>query len=173
MTSEVYAIIPARAGSKGVPDKNIRSLAGLPLLAYSVKTALNATAIDRVFVSTDSPVYRDIATSHGAEAPFLRPEDIAGDKSSDLDVMQHFLNWLNDNGEPAPKYLVHLRPTTPLRSPAMVDQAIGMIDKHPEATALRSVHEMAETAYKCVEREGEFLVSAFTRNTEQIGRAHV
>jgi len=154
--ADVVAIIPARSGSKGVPDKNIKLLAGKPLLAYSIETARKSKLIGRVIVSTDSKAYAEIAKRYGAEVPFLRPKEIAGDTSTDFDFVKHLLDWLDQNGETIPDYLVHLRPTTPLRAPHIVDNAIKEFIKNPEATSLRSAHEMPETAYKQFELESGY-----------------
>ena len=113
--SYVVALVPARAGSKGVPNKNIRSLAGHPLLAYSVRAGVKAGNIDRVIVSTDSAEYADIAKRYGGEAPFLRPAPLAGDRSSDYEFIAHALDWMQQNEKRLPDLIVHLRPTTPLR----------------------------------------------------------
>lgn len=161
-----YAVIPARSGSKGVRDKNIRLLAGHPLLAWSVRAAALARCIDRVLVSTDSAEYAELAISYGAEAPFLRPPEISGDMATDLDVMRHLVGWLRQEGRPLPDFLIHLRPTTPLRDPAVIDSAVLRLADDSGATALRSVHEMAETAYKCVERDGDYLTTVFTREPD-------
>lgn len=160
------AVIPARSGSKGVPDKNVRLLGGHPLLAWSIRAALLADSIDRVLVSTDSADYAEIAKSYGAEAPFLRPAELASDTATDLDVMRHLLDWFSEISERTPELLVHLRPTTPLRDPALVDGAIRHLAANPSGTALRSVHEMPETAYKCVECDGNFLTTAFSRQRD-------
>lgn len=148
--SNVIALIPARSGSKGVPHKNIKSLGGHPLIEWSIKGCLKSRLIDRVIVSTDSPAYAELAIKLGAEAPFLRPAEIAGDRSTDYDFVLHALDWFNDHGE-EPKFLVHIRPTTPYRSPALIDAAIEAFWNKPRATALRSVHEMSESAYKTFE----------------------
>ena len=84
--SSCIAIIPARSGSKSVKDKNLASLSGFPLIAYSIAAAKLAKHIDRVIVSTDSQEYADIATSYGAEVPFLRPAALSGDLSTDYDL---------------------------------------------------------------------------------------
>ena len=149
MTNTV-ALIPARAGSKGVPNKNIRLLGGHSLLAWSIAACLKSATIDRVIVSTDSDKYASLAIKLGAEAPFLRPLEISGDRSTDYDFIVHALDWLKaEKGEP--KYLVHIRPTTPLRDPKLVDDAVAAFMVAPDATALRSVHEMSESAYKTFE----------------------
>jgi len=157
--ADVVAIIPARSGSKGVPDKNIRLLAGAPLIAYSITAARLTANIDRVIVSTDSVLYADIAHKYGAEVPFIRPEEISGDNSTDYDFIKHILDWIQDNEGYRPTYLVHLRPTTPLREISHIKTAIDLIQKAEHATALRSVHEMPESAYKAFEIEGNYLKS--------------
>ena len=157
--ADVVAVISARAGSKGVVDKNIKLLAGHPLIAYSIAVARLAIGIDRIIVSTDSEVYTSIAREYGAEVPFLRPDDISGDTSTDYDFIRHVLDWMLCNERNMPKYLVHLRPTTPLREGNYIDAAISCIKKTDSATALRSVHEMSESAYKTFEIEGHYLKS--------------
>ena len=151
--SYVVALVPARAGSKGVPNKNIRLLANHPLLAYSVRAGIKAGNIDRVIVSTDSAQYADIARRYGAEAPFLRPAPLAGDRSPDYEFIAHALDWIEREEKRLPDLVVHLRPTTPLRDARQVAAAVRALEADAEATALRSVHEMSESAYKCFEIE--------------------
>lgn len=151
MKDKIYAMIPARSGSKGVPDKNIRLLAGKPLIAWSIEASLGAKLIDRTIVSTDSEKYAEISRKYGAETPFLRPAALSGDKSTDTECFEHFLTWFQEHEGGVPEYVVHLRPTTPLRESADIDRALEMIQQDPAATALRSAHEMSETAYKCLE----------------------
>ena len=159
---DVVAVIPARSGSKGVVDKNIKLLAGHPLIAYSIAVARLAIGIDRIIVSTDSEVYASIVREYGAEIPFLRPDDISGDTSTDYDFVRHLLDWILCNERNMPKYLVHLRPTTPLREVKYIDSAIERMKESDYATALRSVHEMSESAYKTFEIEGDYLKSIGT-----------
>lgn len=148
--SNVVALIPARAGSKGVSHKNIKNLGGHPLIEWSIKACLKSGLIDRVIVSTDSQEYADLAVKLGAEAPFLRPVAISGDRSTDYDFVVHALDWFAANGG-EPELLAHIRPTTPYRAPALIDEAINAFRNEPKATALRSVHEMSESAYKTFE----------------------
>lgn len=164
--SSIIALIPARAGSKGVVDKNIRPIKNHPLLAYSVKVALIAKSISRVIVSTDSGEYALIAEKYGAEVPFKRSADVSGDGSTDYDVIKHFLDWMIDDGQPVPELIVHLRPTTPLRNPSLLDEAIQKIRQDQEATALRSIHEMSETAYKCLQVVGNYLACICNKSLE-------
>ena len=152
----ICALIPARAGSKGVPDKNIRLLAGQPLLAWSVRAAVLASAAQRVIISTDSTRYADIARQHGAEVPFLRPEQAASDLAGDEDVVRHLLDYLSQSNEPVPDLIIYLRPTTPLRDPEVINKAVQVLTANPAATSLRSVHQMSESAYKSFEcRDGQ------------------
>ncbi len=159
--SGTLALIPARSGSKGVLDKNIKPLGGWPLMAYSIKVGLLSKNIDRVIVSTDSENYAAIAKKFGAEAPFLRPQGLSTDSSSDYEFVKHTLDQLRLLGDEIPEYIVHLRPTTPYRDPAIVDSAIEIFRNDNEATALRSVHEMPESAYKYFRIESDHLVDAY------------
>ena len=110
----VVAIIPARSGSKGVKNKNVRCLQGYPMISYSIVAARMSNSINRVIVSTDSERYGRIAQYYGAEVPFLRPAELALDMSSDIEFMEHAINWLYENEGFVPEYFVHLRPTYPL-----------------------------------------------------------
>ena len=145
------AIIPARSGSKGVIDKNIKFLAGRPLLAYSILAARLTDNIDRVIVSTDSEHYANIGREYGAEIPFLRPPEISGDNSTDYEWIKHMLDWMQKEEECIPDYLVHLRPTTPFRDPLDIKKAIELFKQNKDATALRSSHEMPQSSYKTLE----------------------
>jgi CMP-N,N'-diacetyllegionaminic acid synthase len=148
--NKVIALIPARSGSKGVPNKNTRLLGAHPLIEWSIMACRKTRLIDRVIISTDSPEYADLAIGFGAEAPFLRPAEISGDRATDYDFVVHALNWLAINGG-EPDYVVHIRPTTPFRDPALIDDAIRSFQNTSRATSLRSVHEMSESAYKTFE----------------------
>ncbi|MBU1086369.1 MAG: acylneuraminate cytidylyltransferase family protein [Candidatus Omnitrophica bacterium] len=159
---KILAIIPARSGSKGVTDKNIRFLGGYPLIAYSIAVAKLVKNIERIIVSTDSQEYADIAKDYGAEVPFLRPSLIAGDKSGDYDFLKHAIDWLQEKEGYRPEYIVHLRPTTPFREAHYIEGAIEAIKKDTTATALRSLHEMSESAYKTFEIENGYMKSVFS-----------
>ena len=146
----VIALIPARAGSKGVPNKNIRILGGYPLIGWSIAACKSATSINRTIVSTDSDEYAQISRRLGAEVPFLRPAEFSGDSSTDYDFVKHALDWLAYNDDD-PDYIVHIRPTTPFRAPELINLAVNAFVKKSDATALRSVHPMSESAYKTFE----------------------
>jgi CMP-N-acetylneuraminic acid synthetase len=144
----VLALVPARSGSRSVPDKNVLSFRGKPLLVHSIEHGLRAGNVDRVLVSTDSPRYRAIALAAGAEAPFLRPAEIAGDHATDLEVFEHALDWLERHEGYRPELCVHLRPTYPTRTVADVVNAVALLRADPRADAVRSVTLAPHTPYK-------------------------
>lgn len=158
---KIVCVIPARGGSKGVPRKNIRKLSGYPLIAYSIAACRLSTKIDRIIVSTDSMEIAEIAKSFGAEVPFIRPAEIAKDNSTDIEFMEHAINWFYKNEGIIPEYFVHIRPTTPLREPELIDTAIVKIIDNAEATSLRSVHEIRESPYKLFGIKNDFLVGLY------------
>jgi N-acylneuraminate cytidylyltransferase len=163
--NNIVAIIPARSGSKGVPDKNIKNIHGNPLIAYSIKAAIKASMIDRVIVSTDSQVYAKIAKDCGAEVPFIRPSNISQDESTDIEFFKHAIDWLDKNEGKVPNYFVHLRPTTPLRDPDVIDQAIRIFIKS-NYSSLRSIHKMSESAYKAFEVKKGVIYRMCGKNTD-------
>ena len=144
----VLAIVPARGGSKGIPRKNLREVAGHPLIAYSIAVALRSREIDRVIVSTDDREIADVARSYGADVPFLRPAELATDETPDLPVFQHALGWLEHEQRYRPDLVVHLRPTSPLRRAIDVDRAIVLLRDRPDADAVRGVCEPFQNPYK-------------------------
>lgn len=145
---KVYAIIPARSGSKGVPNKNIKCLNGFPMLAYSIAACRMCSGIDRILVTTDSAYYAEIARYYGAEAPFLRPAEISGDHATDIEFMRHAISWLGEHENRIPEYFVHIRPTYPLRDIGVVEKAIDLFVADKNATSLRSAHLSSAMPYK-------------------------
>ena len=132
----IIGLIPARSGSRTVKNKNIKLLAGYPLIAYSITASRLSTKIERTIVSTDSEEYVEIARRYGAEVPFLRPAEYATDTSTDMDFFKHLLKYIS------PDFIVHLSPTVPLRDPAVIDTAIDKIVSDQVATSLRSIHQV-------------------------------
>lgn len=163
-TLRVLALIPARGGSKGVPGKNIRLLAGMPLIAHSIRAAQQSKYVDRVIVSTDDEKIAEVARSYGAEVPFLRPKELAQDLTPDYPVFEHCLQWLEGTEEYRPDVVVHLRPTGPLRTPRQIDESIELLAKYPDADSVRSVHEPDKTPHKMWKPDGEYMVP-FLRDT--------
>ena len=146
--AEILALIPARGGSKSVPRKNIRPLAGHPLLSYSIAAGLQASSVSRVIVSTDDEEIAGIARSYGAEVPFIRPAALAQDDTTDFPVFKHALDWLAENESYVPDIVVQLRPTSPLRPPDCVDRAIHILIENPRADSVRGVIPSGQNPYK-------------------------
>jgi CMP-N,N'-diacetyllegionaminic acid synthase len=122
----VLGIVPARGGSKGIPDKNLRELAGKPLLAYTVEAAQASGVIDRLVLSTDSDVIAKLGRKLGLDVPFMRPARLARDESSMLGVLQHAVAQVES--EPwKPDLIVLLQPTSPLRRPEHVRRAVELL----------------------------------------------
>jgi N-acylneuraminate cytidylyltransferase len=144
----VLALIPARGGSKRVPRKNIKELAGKPLLFYTIEQAKKSKYIDRLIVSTDDKDVAQVARECGAEVPFMRPDELAGDEVTDFPVFLHSLEWLRDHERYQPDIVVQLRPTHPLRKAEDVDKAIEILIAHPEEDSVRTVKEPDQTPYK-------------------------
>jgi len=153
----IFALIPARGGSKSIPRKNIRPLAGYPLIAYSIAAALQSRLVSRTIVSTDDEEIARIAQRYGAETPFMRPLEYAMDNSTDFPVFTHTLSWLMENEGYQPDIVVQLRPTSPIRPPDCVDQAVQILLDHPEADSVRGIIPAGQNPYKMwrVDEQGQ------------------
>ncbi|MFQ5643645.1 MAG: acylneuraminate cytidylyltransferase family protein [Thiogranum sp.] len=149
-TPGVVALIPARAGSKRVVDKNIRALSGHPLLAYTISAAVQSGIFADVIVSTDSEYYADIARHYGAEVPFLRPQQLAGDVSPDIEWLTDTLDRLRDEGREYPCFSI-LRPTSPFRMPHTIQRAWQAFAAEAGVDSLRAVE-------KCQQHPGKMWV---------------
>ena len=163
--STVLALIPARGGSKNPPDKNILPFRGKPLIVHSIEYGLSASCVDRVIVSTDSPRIAEISREAGADVPFMRPAEIAGDFSTDLEVFQHALRWLEQEEDCRPELIVQLRPTSPLRPPWLIQKGVEQLRAHPEADALRTVVPAPDTPYKMWRLNDEYIEPLLTHPT--------
>ena len=138
--NSAVALIPARSGSKRVPDKNILPLAGHPMLAYTIRAAIDSCLFDSVICATDSEQYADIARYYGAEVPFIRPAEISGDKSPDIEWVRWILTALKSQGRQYPIYSI-LRPTSPFRLPETIQRAWHVFINEPGADSLRAVEK--------------------------------
>ena len=138
---KILTMIPARGGSKGLPGKNVKTLCGKPLIAWSVEQALQSRYTDRVFVSTDSQDIARIAKTYGADVPFMRPPELAKDASPTSDAVLQGLAEFERMGE-VYDYIVLLEPTSPLRKPGDIDRAIRLISEIEDADSLVSMGEI-------------------------------
>ncbi len=150
----MVALIPARAGSKRVPGKNVRRLAGHPLIAYAITAAMESGVFTDVLVSTDSGEYAAIARHYGAEAPFLRPEELAGDKSPDFEWVHHTLTMLAAGGREYDAFSI-LRPTSPFRLPSTIRRAVAQFKATAGIDSLRAVELCSQHPGKMWVLDGE------------------
>jgi len=141
----VLALVPARAGSKGLPDKNIRPLAGKPLLAWPIEAARASRYVDRVVVSTDSERYAELARAAGADVPFLRPAALASDSAPSIDFILHAIDTLEAAGDRY-DYLLLLEPTSPLTEASDIDRALeNLVAQAALADAVVGVSALVST----------------------------
>jgi YrbI family 3-deoxy-D-manno-octulosonate 8-phosphate phosphatase len=146
--TEILAIIPARGGSKGIPRKNIRNFAGYPLVAWSIAAGKQSKRVTRLIVSTDDEEIAAVANQFGAETPFLRPAELAQDKTTDWPVFAHALKWLEEKENYRPDGVVQLRPTSPIRPRDCVDRAIEILLSHEDADCVRGVVPAGQNPHK-------------------------
>jgi CMP-N,N'-diacetyllegionaminic acid synthase len=146
----IVGLIPARAGSKRVPDKNIRPLAGHPVMAYTIAAALESDVFSDVIVSTDSEQYAEIARYYGAEVPFMRPPELAGDISADIEWLEYTLKRLQEIGHEYDCFSI-LRPTSPFRLPETIQRAWQAFLAEEGVDSLRAVE-------KCQQHPGKMWV---------------
>lgn len=153
---KIVAFIPARSGSKRLPNKNIRDLAGHPLVAYTIAAALDSGIFDSVICATDDAKYADIARYYGAEVPFLRPQSISGDISPDIEWVKWMLDTLKKEGREY-QYFSILRPTCPFRLPQTIERALRQFEFDIAADSLRAVEQCKQHPGKMWILRGERL----------------
>jgi len=158
MKSVVLGIITARGGSKSIPRKNVKLVAGKPLIAWTIQAALDCHSINRVIVSTDDNEIEQVSRNWGAEVPFLRPAELAQDTSPHIDVIIHAAEWLATHEKYCPDYIVLLQPTSPLRSAEDIDAAVTLAI-HKKADCVISVSESPAHPYlnKRITEEGRLV----------------
>ena len=155
------AIIPARSGSKGLPDKNIKPLNGKPLLAYSIEAALASGMFDTVHVSTDSERYAGIARQYGADEPFLRSAETSSDTASSEDAIREVLRRYEEMGQRFDAFML-LQPTSPLRTADDIRAAFGVMEEKL-AESVVSVCEMEHSPLWCNTLPPDGSMRAFIR----------
>ena len=160
---KILCIIPARSGSKGIPHKNIKKLNGLPLIAYSIKQALQTKYYKNkqmdIIVSTDSEEYKKVAEKYGANVPVLRPKEISLDNSTDYEFIKHMVDYQKSKGI---KYemILQLRPTQPIRKVSDIDKCLDIfVKEYVNYDSLRTVIENDKTPYKMYSLEDNHLKS--------------
>jgi CMP-N,N'-diacetyllegionaminic acid synthase len=169
---KVLALVPARGGSKSIPLKNIKTFCSKPLIVHSIQTALNSPSINRIIVSTDSKEIASISKKAGAEVPFLRPHEFSLDDTLDLPVFIHCLEWLKEYEGYEPDIIVQLRPTSPLRSVKMVEDAIRLMLENPEADSVRAVCDPSQNPFKMweIKSDGYLIPLVKTEIVEQFNQ---
>lgn len=162
------AIIPARSGSKGLKDKNIKMLSGKPLMAYTIEAAIESKMFCKVMVSTDSGNYAEIAREYGAEVPFLRSNELSGDKAGSWEVVLEVLQQYQTVGEIFDTVCL-LQPTSPLRDSADIIQAYSeMKDKNAEA--ITSVCEAEHSPLWMMTLDESLSLETFNQNASKVPR---
>lgn len=165
----IVGIIPARSGSRRIPDKNIKMLSGHPLIYYTIREALKAKTLNRVIFSTDSQRYADIAKSYGAEAPFLQPKEISGDDAGTTLVLIHCINYLENNESYPVDVVVTLEPTSPFRISKDIDDAVNKL-LQTGADSVVSVREISEPPHWMFKLDGDKMISFLNVDTSRFGR---
>lgn len=154
---KVLQLITARGGSKGVPDKNLRELGGIPLVGYKAIAARRSRHCDRLLVSTDSREIMEVAMEYGAEAPFLRPDHLASDTASSMDVIAHAIDYLEREEGERYDAVVLLEPSSPFGRPADLDLAVELLQRHDAQLVVSLVrHKIHPIHIGPMDRDGRF-----------------
>jgi N-acylneuraminate cytidylyltransferase len=156
---EVFAVIPARGGSKRVPRKNIREVAGKPLIVHAIEQANESETIDRAIISTEDDEIKQVAREYGGEVPFTRPTELATDDASSIEVVEHALEWIFTE-EAKPEIVVLLQATAPLRSVGDIDGAIRKLQQN-EAESVISICEYADPPHWSVTEDSDGFLSSY------------
>ena len=139
--ARILGVITARGGSKGIPGKNIKSLAGKPLIAYTIEAAKKSRVLDRIILTTDDEKIAEVAKACGCEVPFMRPGDLAEDDTPTMPVIKHALGWLKDKEAYEPDAVMILQPTSPLRQYFHIREAVELF-LESKADSVLGISEM-------------------------------
>jgi CMP-N-acetylneuraminic acid synthetase len=150
---KIVAIIPARGGSKSIPRKNVKKLNGKPLIGYILETASSIDEIDRVIVSTEDMEIAAIAKEYGAEVPFIRPPELAGDEIGTLPVLQHAINYLEEKEDYKPDIIILLYATSPMLTHSRIEEAIRLISENNFDSVLSVVEDKG---HYWIEKQGKY-----------------
>jgi CMP-N-acetylneuraminic acid synthetase len=155
----IVALIPARSGSKGIIDKNIKLYKGIPLLAHSIKIGYESNYINDVYLSTDSIKYQEVGLKYGAKVVELRPHNISDDLSPDIDTFKHFIQMLKKENIKVPDIIVQLRPTYPNRDISILNDCIKtVLNNYDDYDSLRTVVPIKKIPYKMYHIENNNLI---------------
>jgi N-acylneuraminate cytidylyltransferase len=165
MTGSAIGFIFARGGSKGLPGKNVRLLAGKPLIAHAVEAALGSQALDRVMVSTDDPEIAEAARAAGAEIPFMRPAELASDTSPEWLSWRHAVTWLDEQGI-LPQTFVTVPATAPLRLPSDIDACVARFAQGDVDVVFTVTESGANPYFNLVSLDGQGLAQRMTLDGE-------
>jgi len=146
--NKILGVIPARGGSKGVPRKNIRELAGKPLIAWTIEEAKKSKHLTRIIVATDDKEIAEVAKKYGAEVPYMQPAKLSTDLSTDVEYLTYAVDFLKEKENYQPDIILRLPPTSPLRTADHIDQGIEKLLATPEADAVRPITETPKHPYK-------------------------
>ncbi|TKX82272.1 cytidylyltransferase domain-containing protein [Halorubrum sp. SD626R] len=156
----VFAVIPARGGSRRVPNKNVRELAGKPLIAHTIQQTADADLVDEAVVSTDDPDIAAVAEDHGGLVPFERPAELATDTARSPPVVEHALDWAKrERGRP--DIVMMLQVTTPLRTATDIDNAVVQLHDRPAAQSIISITAFDPSPFWAVERDDDAYLHEF------------
>ncbi len=172
-TPKIMAIVGIRSGSKGVANKNIRPLAGKPLVGWVLDAARRSKHINRIIVSTDSPKYAIVARQFGADVPVLRPAALAADSSPEFEYVKHMVEWLREHEDYEPDVIVRLMATVPMQSEEDIDAAIELVLNNPEADSAVVVAAARQHPLKALkivddERGKKKLLTYFTNSGREV-----
>lgn len=171
---EILGIIPARGGSKGVPGKNIKVLAGKPLIAWTIGEAKNSTLLTRTIISTEDDRIAEVARTYGGEIPFMRPKELAQDLSTDIEFIEHVLVTLRETEHYVPDLIVRLAPTSPLRTAEDIDRGVDTLLKDTLADSVRPIVEASKHPYKLwkIADDGRHLVPLLSKEFTGFDEPH-
>jgi N-acylneuraminate cytidylyltransferase len=156
----VLAVIPARGGSKGVPRKNVRDLAGKPLICWTINAAKESKYIDRLILTSEDEEIIRVAKAAGCDVPFTRPEELASDTAAGVDVLCHAVEQVAEDYD----YVVLLQPTSPLRQTSDIDGAVELcVDR--DVASVVSVAEATKSPYWMYHMQGDGALSPFVENS--------
>ncbi len=173
MTVKTLIIVPARSGSKGIADKNIKLLAGKPLLAWTAQAILQAQCLDSLaIVSTDSARYAEVANQFGLQTPFLRPAELAQDQTSSMAAIGHALQWFANEHGYHPEQVMLLQPTSPFRSSTIIKQALELLSQ-PQVDAVIGCKEIYRDLTTLFHSDDGFLKPLSTEKAMQTNRQEI